>query len=74
MSFKWILQAIKQHIWVAVMMLSALIVAILMLTIGFWRTLLIVSLVSIGGFLGSRIDKYGFVWFKAVFIKLFKLK
>ncbi len=74
MSFKWLLQVIKEHIWVAVMMFCALIVAILLLTIGFWKTLLIVALISAGAFFGSRIDKYGFIWFKAAYIKLFKRK
>lgn len=36
--------------------LIGLIIAVLFLTIGFWRTLLIVVCVGIGAFLGSRPD------------------
>lgn len=65
---------ITSHKWTVLLTAGSAIVITLLLTIGFWKTLLIVSLLGIAFFVGFFADKYGFSWFKDQFSKLFDKK
>ncbi len=56
MSF-W--EYVKAHKWLFILIGAALLIGILLLTIGFWRTLLIVLLLGVAIFLGCLMDKGG---------------
>lgn len=50
---------IKEHKWTFGLMAYGLVAAILMLTINFWRTLLLMLLTGIGFLFGYLLDKGG---------------
>lgn len=51
-----------------------LLLAILFMTIGFWRTLLLLVLIAVCFFLGFLLDQNGFAGLKVFFDKLFSRK
>lgn len=59
------------HKWIISMGIFGLIIAILMLTIGFFKTLLIVALMGTFGGFGFLVDKGGFSGAKAVIVGFF---
>ncbi|HPF53074.1 MAG TPA: DUF2273 domain-containing protein [Eubacteriales bacterium] len=48
-----------EHKWLVVCVSTAIIVGVMLLTLGFWRTLLLTVLISIGTFFGIMLDKGG---------------
>ncbi len=62
---------ITQHKWTALFVAVALVVGILMLTINFWRTLLLLLLVSVAIVLGYLMDKDGITAVKEFFVRIF---
>lgn len=60
MSFTDIVKFMKEHKWQVSLGLIGFIAAILMLTIGFFRTLLIIIFTCIGLLFGYLVDKVGF--------------
>lgn len=63
---------IHSHKWAVLLTVIAAIIVLLLLTIGFWKTLLLVTLIGAAFCVGYIADKYGFSWFKDKFSKLFK--
>lgn len=58
----WMIQMrefIKKHRWAITLMMVGLIICVLILTINFWRTLLICAVVSICLLIGTLMDKGG---------------
>lgn len=56
--------------WTVVFIAAGIIIGILILTINFWRTLLIVFLVAISYFIGSLMDKGGWEMVKTFFERI----
>lgn len=65
---------VASHKWTLLLTIGSAVILTLLLTIGFWKTLLIVSLIGIAFFVGFFADKYGFSWFKEQLSKLFDKK
>ena len=55
----WITGFYKQHKWLSIMAAGALVLGILFLCIGFWRTLLLAVLVAVGVLVGTLLDRGG---------------
>ena len=53
---------------------SALVLGILFLCIGFWRTLLLAALVALGVLVGTLLDKGGWAAVKDFFASIFQKK
>lgn len=64
-------QFCKEHKWTVILVAIGLLFAILFLTIGFWRTLLLVVLVGIAFFLGMLLDRNGTEGVRKFFASLF---
>ena len=56
---EWIKTFYSEHKWLSIMVVSALVLGILFLCIGFWRTLLLAALVALGVLVGTLLDKGG---------------
>ena len=56
------------------MVVSALVLGILFLCIGFWRTLLLAALVALGVLVGTLLDKGGWAAVKDFFASIFQKK
>lgn len=63
---------IKQHRWTVGLAAYGLLIAILMLTINFWRTLLILLFTGAGFLIGWLMDRGGAEAVKEFFQRLFK--
>ena len=61
----------KEHRWTVLLVCIGLVFAILFMTIGFWRTLLLVLLVGAAFVIGMLLDRNGVDGVKAFFAKLF---
>lgn len=60
-----------EHKWAILLVLIGLVLAILLMTIGFWKTLLLVVILGVCFLLGVLLDKNGAAGVKAFFDKLF---
>ena len=56
---EWIIQFYAEHKWLTIMAGAALVLGILFLCIGFWRTLLLAALVAFGVLIGTLLDRGG---------------
>lgn len=56
---EWLKQFYAEHKWQCVMAAAALVLGILFLCIGFWRTLLLAVLVALGVLIGTLLDRGG---------------
>ena len=56
-----LLQFLKEYRWTIVCAVLALVFVILIFTINFWRTLLLIAFVAVGIFIGLLLDKKGSV-------------
>lgn len=67
------LQFIKQYKWRIIAVACGLLLTLLLLTIGFWRTLLLFVIVGIAFFIGNLLDRDGrdgvARFFKSIFTK-----
>ncbi|MDO4565115.1 MAG: DUF2273 domain-containing protein [Clostridia bacterium] len=59
------------HKWLVLLIAVALVIGILILTINFWRTLLLTLLVAIAAVLGYLLDKGGFDYVREFFLRIF---
>ena len=50
---------LKEYRWTVTCALSALVIAILIIKVGFWNTLLLCALVAVGIAVGMTLDKKG---------------
>ena len=57
-----VLRLIRAHLYALVGGALGLIVAVLFLTLGFWRTVLIVVLVALGAGIGALADRGRLLW------------
>ena len=69
---EWIKQFYAEHKWLSIMAVSALVVGILFLCIGFWRTLLLAALVAVGVLIGTLLDRGGWPAVKDFFASIFQ--
>ena len=56
---EWLKQFYGEHKWLCIMAVAALVLGILFLCIGFWRTLLLAILVAFGVLIGTLLDRGG---------------
>ncbi len=63
---------IMEHKWAVGLAVYGFIAAILMLTINFWRTLLLVLLTGLGFVMGYLLDKGGVESVRAFFARVFR--
>lgn len=61
----------KEHKWAVILVACGLVLAVLLMTIGFWRTILLLVLVGIALLLGVLLDRNGTDGVKAFFTNLF---
>ena len=59
MEFEKIKAFCKTHQWTCVLVIFGIILTILLLTIGFFKTLLLLAIVAICGFIGLKLDQNG---------------
>lgn len=71
---EWIKTFYSEHKWLSIMVASALVLGILFLCIGFWRTLLLAALVALGVLVGTLLDKGGWAAVKDLFASIFQKK
>lgn len=68
---EWLKQFYGEHKWLSIMAVSALVLGVLFLCIGFWRTLLLAALVALGVLIGTLLDRGGWPQVKAFFLSIF---
>ena len=68
----WIRDFYGEHKWLTIMAAAALVLGILFLCIGFWRTLLLAALVAVGGLIGTLLDRGGWSAVKDFFLTIFQ--
>ena len=68
----WLKQFYSEHKWLTIMAVAALVLGILFLCIGFWRTLLLALLVALGVLIGTLMDRGGWVAVKDFFASIFQ--
>ncbi len=68
----WIKNFYGEHKWLTIMAAAALVLGILFLCIGFWRTLLLAVLVAVGVLIGTLLDKGGWAAVKDFFAAIFR--
>ena len=56
---EWLKQFYGEHKWLCIMAVAALVLGILFLCIGFWRTLLLAIFVAFGVLIGTLLDRGG---------------
>ncbi|MEN6594745.1 MAG: DUF2273 domain-containing protein [Clostridiaceae bacterium] len=66
------LEFVKEHKFTILLVLIGLILSILFFTIGFWRTILLILILTLCFFMGFLLDKGGLEGMKEFFNKLFK--
>ena len=69
---EWLKQFYGEHKWLFILVVAALVLGILFLCIGFWRTLLLAVLVALGVLIGTLLDRGGWPQVKAFFAALFQ--
>ena len=69
---EWLKQFYGEHKWLSILVVAALVLGILFLCIGFWRTLLLAVLVALGVLIGTLLDRGGWPQVKAFFAALFQ--
>ena len=62
----------SEHKWLSIMVIAALVLGILFLCIGFWRTLLLAALIAVGVLIGTLLDKGGWTAVKDFFAGIFQ--
>ncbi len=68
----WLKQFYGEHRWLTIMAAAALVLGILFLCIGFWRTLLLALLVALGVLIGTLMDRGGWAAVKDFFASIFQ--
>lgn len=68
---EWLKQFYGEHRWLCILAVAALVLGILFLCIGFWRTLLLAALVALGVLIGTLLDRGGWPQVKAFFLNIF---
>ena len=68
----WLKQFYSEHRWLTIMAVAALVLGILFLCIGFWRTLLLALLVALGVLIGTLMDRGGWAAVKDFFASIFQ--
>ena len=68
----WLKQFYDEHRWLTIMAVAALVLGILFLCIGFWRTLLLALLVALGVLIGTLMDRGGWAAVKDFFASIFQ--
>ena len=68
----WLKQFYGEHKWLTIMAVAALVLGILFLCIGFWRTLLLALLVALGVLIGTLMDRGGWAAVKDFFASIFQ--
>ena len=68
----WLKQFYSEHKWLTIMAAAALVLGILFLCIGFWRTLLLALLVALGVLIGTLMDRGGWAAVKDFFASIFQ--
>ncbi len=56
--------------WTVILIVLSIVIGVLILTINFWRTLLLVILVAVSYFIGSMMDKGGWEMVKTFFERI----
>ena len=69
---EWLKQFYGDHKWLSILAVAALVLGILFLYIGFWRTLLLAALVALGVLIGTLLDRGGWPQVKAFFAAIFQ--
>ena len=67
----WLIRFYGEHKWLSILAVAALVLGILFLCIGFWRTLLLAALVAVGVFVGTLLDRGGWPAVKDFFLSIF---
>ena len=67
---EWIKNFYGEHKWLTIMAAAALVLGILFLCIGFWRTLLLAVLVALGVLVGTLLDRGGWPAVKDFFASI----
>ena len=67
-----LIQFYGEHKWLSILAVAALVLGILFLCIGFWRTLLLAVLVALGVLVGTLLDRGGWPQVKQFFASLFQ--
>ncbi len=68
----WFKKFYGEHKWLTIMAVSALVLGILFLCIGFWRTLLLALFVALGVLIGTLLDRGGWPAVKGFFASIFQ--
>ena len=68
----WIKSFYEEYKWLSIMAVGALVLGILFLCIGFWRTLLLAVLVALGVLVGTLLDRGGWAAVKDFFASIFQ--
>ena len=68
----WFKKFYGEHRWLTIMAVAALVLGILFLCIGFWRTLLLALLVALGVLIGTLLDRGGWPAVKDFFASIFQ--
>ena len=71
---EWIKKFYAEHKWLTIMAAAALVLGILFLCIGFWRTFLLAALVAFGVLIGTLLDRGGWPAVKDFFASIFQKK
>ena len=66
----WFRRFYGEHRWLTIMAAAALVLGILFLCIGFWRTLLLALLVAFGVLVGTLLDRGGWPAVKDFFASI----
>ena len=68
----WLIRFYGEHKWLSILAVAALVLGILFLCIGFWRTLLLALLVALGVLIGTLMDRGGWAAVKDFFASIFQ--
>ena len=69
---EWLKQFYGEHKWLTTRAAAALVLGILFMCIGFWRTLRLALLVAVGVLMGSLLDRGGWPAVKDFFAAIFQ--
>ena len=67
----WLIRFYGEHKWLSILAVAALVLGILFLCIGFWRTLLLAAMVALGVLIGTLVDRGGWQAVKDFFLHIF---
>lgn len=65
-------QFLKEYKWRVIGIASGILLTVLILTIGFWRTLLLIAITALSYFVGCMLDKSGKEGLEEFFSRLFR--